>query len=252
MTQAPVSESDLQALIDNRLAPGRVREVEAWLAEHPDEAARVAALRQDRDSLRAAYAPIAAEPLPPRLVSVFARTSGQPWRRAAAAALIFAIGAAAGWAGGYFLHPSQPERRDVVRAAIGAHRVFIPEVRHPVEVAANEEAHLVRWLSKKLGQPLKAPDLTAHGFRLVGGRLLSENGRPAALFMYENSSGLRITIHCVVEPGEGATAFRYREIDGFAAFYWIDEKLAYAVIGKIQREKLLEIARATHAALERK
>jgi anti-sigma factor RsiW len=252
MTSTPISESDVQAYVDGRLSPARVAELESWLAERPEEAARVAALRQDRDAMRAAYGPIAGEPLPSRLAAEFARTGAPAWRRVAAALLIFVLGGAAGWALGYYGHVAAPERRDVVRAAIGAHRVFIPEVRHPVEVTASEEAHLVAWLSKKLGHRLKAPDLTAHGFRLVGGRLLSDNGRPAALFMYENASGLRITIHCVAEPGEGETAFRYREIDGVAAFYWIDEKLAYAVIGKLQREKLLEIARATYAALEKK
>ncbi len=252
MTAGPIGESDLQAFVDGRLTPARAAEVEAWLAERPDEASRIAALRQDRDALRAAYEPIAAEPLPARLAAVLERAAAPVWRRIAAAVLIFAAGAAAGWAAGYYGHPKDPERRDVVRAAIGAHRVFIPEVRHPVEVSASEEAHLVRWLSKKLGHPLKAPDLSAKGFRLVGGRLLSDNGRPAALFMYENPYGLRVTIYCVAEPGEGATALQYREIDGVAAFYWIDEKLAYAVTGKLQREKLLEVARATHAALERK
>ena len=252
MSGRPISENDLQAYIDGRLAPARVAEVDAWLAERPEDAAHIAAQRQDREALKAAYAPIAAEPVPARLVSEFERGPRQIWRRAAAAVLIFAAGAAAGWAGGYFGRPAEPERRDVVRAAIGAHRVFVPEVRHPVEVAANEEAHLVQWLSKKLGHPLKAPDLSASGFRLVGGRLLSENGRPAALFMYENSAGQRITIHCVAEPGAGQTAFLYRKIDNVSAFYWIDEKLAYAVIGAVDREKLYEVARAVYAALERK
>ena len=252
MTGAPISDSDVQAYVDGRLAPARAAELEAWLAERPEEAARLAALRQDRDALRAAYGPIAGEPLPTRLAAEFARARTPVWRRVAAGLVIFALGGAAGWAAGYFARPAEPERPDVVRAAIGAHRVFIPEVRHPVEVGASEEAHLVAWLSKKLGHPLKAPDLSAHGFRLVGGRLLSDNGRPAALFMYENRYGLRVTIYCVAEPGEGETAFRYREIDGIAAFYWIDAKLAYAVIGKLQREKLLEVARATYAALEKK
>lgn len=252
MSGGPISENDLQAYIDGRLAPQRVAEIEAWLAERPEDSARIAAQRQDREALKAAYAPIAAEPVPARLVAAVEHRPRQLWPRVAAAILIFAAGAAAGWAGGYFGRPVEPERPDLVRAAIGAHRVFVPEVRHPVEVAANEEAHLVQWLSKKLGHKLKAPDLTASGFRLVGGRLLSEYGRPAALFMYENNYGQRITIYCVAEPGEGATAFRYREIDGFAAFYWIDEKLAYAVIGKVKREKLLEVAQAVYAALERK
>jgi anti-sigma factor RsiW len=253
MTGAPISENDLQAYIDSRLAPARAAEVEAWLAERPEDAARIAAQRQDRDALKAAYGPIAAEPLPVRIVAALESGPQRIWRRAAAAVLIFAAGAAAGWGAGQYLTPkAELDRPDLVRAAIGAHRVFVPEVRHPVEVAANEEAHLVAWLSKKLGQKLKAPDLTANGFRLVGGRLLSEYGRPAALFMYENNYGQRITIHCVAEPGEGPTQFRYREIEGVSAFYWIDEKLAYAVIGTVKREKLLEVARAVYAALERK
>lgn len=252
MNAGPISENDLQAHIDGRLPPARAAEVEAWLAARPAEAARMAALRQDREALRAAYAPFADAPLPGRLVAEFARGPRRAWRRAAAAILIFAAGAAGGWAGGYLARPAAFAAQDVVRNAIGAHRVFVPEVRHPVEVAAREEAHLVAWLSKRVGHPLAAPDLSASGFRLVGGRLLSEGGRPAALFMYENAAGQRITIHCVPEPGGTTTAFRFREIGGVAAFYWIDEKLAYAVIGTVQREKLLEIARATYAALEKK
>ncbi|MGH7003789.1 MAG: anti-sigma factor family protein, partial [Alphaproteobacteria bacterium] len=252
MSGGPISENDLQAHIDGRLGAVRAAEVEAWLAERPEDAARIAAMRQDRDGLKTAFGPIADEPVPTRLVTQFEGGPRQLWRRVAAAGVIFAIGAAAGFAGGYFGRPGVPERRDVVRAAIGAHRVFVPEVRHPVEVAAAEEVHLVQWLSKRLGHPLKAPDLTASGFRLVGGRLLSEGSRPAALFMYENNAGQRITIHCVAEPGAGATAFQYRVIDGVAAFYWIDDRLAYAVIGTVQREKLLEVAKTVYAALERK
>jgi anti-sigma factor RsiW len=43
--------------------------------------------------------------------------------------------------------------------AIAAHRTFSVETRHPVEVGANEEAHLVQWLSKGLGHRLIVPDL---------------------------------------------------------------------------------------------
>ena len=39
---------------------------------------------------------------------------------------------------------------------LGAHSVYVPEVRHPVEVRAEEE-HLVRWLTKRVGAPMCAP-----------------------------------------------------------------------------------------------
>lgn len=252
MTGGPISESDIQAFVDGRLGAVRAAEIEAWLAERPEEAARIAALRQDRDAMRAAYGPIAAEPIPARLAAALEPRPAPAWRRVAAGVLLFAAGAGVGLAGGYYGWPNEPERHDAVRAAIGAYRVFVPEVRHPVEVAANEEAHLVQWLSKRVGHPLKAPDLTASGFHLVGGRLLSENGRPAALFMYENAAGQRITIHCVSEPRAGETAFLYRKVDGVSAFYWIEDKLAYAVIGAMERDKLHEVARAVYAALEKK
>ena len=64
MSAGPITDNDLQAYIDGRLAPGRAAAVEAWLAERPDEAQRIAALRHDREALRAAYGPIAAEPVP--------------------------------------------------------------------------------------------------------------------------------------------------------------------------------------------
>ena len=69
------------------------------------------------------------------------------------------------------------------------------EVRHPVEVDAGQEAHLVQWLSKGLGRQLTVPDLGATGFRLIGGRLLSAEDRPAAQFMYETDGGERLSLY---------------------------------------------------------
>ena len=251
---SPVTEHELHAYVDGEIPADRRNAVEAWLGSHPEHAARVAHWRAQADAIRARYDAIASEPAPARFDLDKIAHASRPWRAVAAAAVIaaFLVGGVVGWMA-HGASAAAPSRFDVFTSeALDAHKVYVVEVRHPVEVTASEEAHLVQWLSKKLGHPLKAPDLSAHGFRLVGGRLLSDNGRPAALFMYENRDGLRITIHCVAEPGEGATAFRYREIDGYAAFYWIDEKLAYAVIGKLQREKLLEVARTTYAALEKK
>jgi anti-sigma factor RsiW len=79
--------------------------------------------------------------------------------------------------------------------AVVAHVVFSPEVRHPVEVTAAQQDHLVQWLSKRLGRPLKVPDLTGQGYELVGGRLLSGGQGPRAQFMYQNPKGERLTLY---------------------------------------------------------
>ena len=51
----------------------------------------------------------------------------------------------------------------IAREAALAHVAYVPEVRHPVEVTAAEEKHLVAWLSKRLDAPLRAPSLVSPG-----------------------------------------------------------------------------------------
>ncbi len=75
----------------------------------------------------------------------------------------------------------------LARVAAVAHAVYSPEVRHPVEVGADQEAYLVRWLPKRLGANLKVPHLAAQGYPLVGGRLLPGERGPAAQFMYQDT-----------------------------------------------------------------
>jgi anti-sigma factor RsiW len=126
--------------------------------------------------------------------------------------------------------------------AIAAHRTFSVETRHPVEVGANEEAHLVQWLSKRLGHRLIAPDLAELGFRLMGGRLLPADSGPAALFMYENSKGIRLSCYYLSVEGGSETEFQYREQGGVSAFYWVEDGLAYAIAANAPRDLLLKVA----------
>src|SRR5262249_33122300 len=66
-----------------------------------------------------------------------------------------------------------PSRFDTFTAqALDAHRVYVVEVRHPVEVTGGERPHLVQWLSKRLDYELRIPELEPSGLKLVGGRLL--------------------------------------------------------------------------------
>ena len=66
MSDAPITESELQAYADGRLEPKRRMEVEAWLATRPDEAERIADYRRIAKELRSIYDPVIAESLPPR------------------------------------------------------------------------------------------------------------------------------------------------------------------------------------------
>ena len=165
---------------------------------------------------------------------------------AAAVALLIA-GGIGGWSA-HDLLPGLTSSASAVLAtavfddAIAAHRTFSVETRHPVEVGANEEAHLVQWLSKRLGHRLIVPDLGALGFRLIGGRLLPADSGPAAWFMYEDGKGTRLSCYYLVVDGAAETEFQFREQNGVSAFYWVDDGLAYAIAANAPRDLLLKIA----------
>jgi len=248
----PVEEDELQARIDGRLPPERAEAVDAYLAAHPEEQARFSQYAEQRQALRALFVARPGEPIPARLrvAHLLADRRRRRYRQFAqvAAALGFLVlGGVGGWtardvARGLASTTEATLAHMVFSDAIAAHRTFSVEVRHPVEVGAGEEAHLVQWLSKRLGHQLTAPDLTALGFRLMGGRLLPAESGPAALLMYEDSKGARLTCYYLSADFSGETEFEYREENGIGAFYWADDGLAYAIAAKADRGLLLRIA----------
>jgi anti-sigma factor RsiW len=137
-----------------------------------------------------------------------------------------------------------------IRAA-RAHLVYSPEVRHPVEVEAKEQDHLVKWLSKRLDRKLKVPVLSSEGFELLGGRLLPGTDGPVAQFMYQDSAGKRLTLY-VTRPhkGEVITAFRFAQEGAVSVFYWIDRDCGYALSGELDRPHLARVASSVYRQLE--
>src|SRR5258708_10697016 len=64
---SPVTEDELHAYVDDEIAADRRGAVEAWLASHPEDAARVAQWRAQADAIRARYGMLAPEPVPARV-----------------------------------------------------------------------------------------------------------------------------------------------------------------------------------------
>jgi anti-sigma factor RsiW len=251
-----ITDAELQTYADGRLGEERSRAVEAWLAARPDDAERIAAYRRLGEELRRAYDPVLDEPLPAWLSD--ARGPRKRWqgfaRVAGWAALSAVLGAFAGWE----LRDARPvaaSRGDLgavmARRAAVAHAVYSPEVRHPVEVGADQEAHLVAWLSKRLGTQLRAPKLESVGYSLVGGRLLPGDNGPVAHFMYQSSQGSRITLYVRSDmTGNRETAFRYAREGNVGVFYWVDSKVGYAISSAdISKDALLAIANAAYQQL---
>ena len=248
----PIGEDDLQAYVDGRLSAARRDAVDAYLTAHPAAAAQVALEAEQRNLLRARLSFKAQEPIPARLrvANIMAEQSHEPRLplKAIAAALAWlAIGIGAGAGGMAWYERIAPLRSPVAADlaasdAITAYRTYVGERLHPVEVAADQEAHLVQWLSRRLGKPLLAPNLTAQGYQLMGGRLLPAGNDPAAMFMYDDGKGNRLTIYARCGGAGEPTAFRFEAQEGVSAFSWIDNGLSYVVTGRLDRERLLTVA----------
>jgi anti-sigma factor RsiW len=249
-----LSEDELHRLIDGRLDPARAAILAEHLRRNPEDAARVEAWRAQGLGLHGLYDGVLAEEIPPRL-----RRAARPWRAAGTALARLVAGfalIAVGGVGGWALRDArpQPDARIVVefaeRAAV-AHAVYLPEIRHPVEVVAAEAQHLSVWTSRRLGlaEPLRIPDLRSAGFDLVGGRLLPDAQGPAAQYMYQDGGGRRVTLYVKHDPTTPA-AFQsddqqkfdfYRRGDT-SVLAWRDGALGCAIAGNMEKLELKRLA----------
>ena len=247
----PVTEDELHAYVDNELPAERRGDVEAWLAAHPEDAARVESWRTMAQALHARYDAVLDEAVPKQLE--IERLVQQPrrWLYGAIAATLvaFIAGGGAGWvARGAAAAPSVFQSFTV--DALDAHRLYVVEVRHPVDVAGSEVTHLQAWLTKRCGWDVRAPELAAAGLKLVGGRLLPGPTGPASFLMYESASGERFTVYTAKAAAE-TTQMRYAAEGRDGALFWADRGVGYVVSGGSDRGRLTQIAQAVYDQMEK-
>jgi anti-sigma factor RsiW len=269
-------QDKINALVDGQLPPEQHAETLARLAGDPVAQETRQAWQAQRDALRALHRPLLDEPIPDTLLAAARRGQqgrqqlDQWWRWGGmAAAVIMAFGV--GWLSHERLGsqaaqqmatgPARTAQAFVHQASL-AHAVFSPEVRHPVEVTAAQQDHLVQWLSKRLGKPLKVPVLAAQGYELIGGRLLPGESSARAQFMFQNAAGMRVTLYLgalnSVSVAAGAapgaknsqeTAFRYSADGPVPSFYWVDQGFGYALSGAVSRDELMHLAELVYRQL---
>ena len=279
-THGELLHDRINALVDGRLPPAQQVELEAQLANDTAAQDTLQAWKAQREALRALHRPLLEEAIPDALLAAARRGEagrrqvGQ-WQRwggmAAAVMLAFGVGwLSHGKLGGAPASQQLASARtgaaqSFVHQASLAHAVFSPEVRHPVEVTAAQQDHLVQWLSKRVGRPLKVPVLATEGYELVGGRLLSGDGGARAQFMFQNAAGLRLTLYLgaidAALPGSAGkapqppsqaaqeTAFRYSGDGPVPSFYWVDQGFGYALSGAVSRDELMKLAQLVYQQL---
>jgi anti-sigma factor RsiW len=204
------------------------------------------------DALHARYDSVADEAVPKRLeIERLVRKPRKLVYGAIAATLVaFIAGGGVGWlARGAAASPSAFQTLTV--DALDAHRLYVVEVRHPVEVPGSERAHLQQWLTKRCGWIVRAPELDATGLKLVGGRLLPGPTGPASFLMYESASGERFTLYASRAKIETAQ-MRYTAAENSGAMYWSEDNVGYVLSGPTDKDRLNQIARLVYDQTEKR
>jgi anti-sigma factor RsiW len=245
MSEGNISEDDLQAYVDGRLDAARTSHVELYLEQNPDAAARIAAyIGQTRD-LRAAFKNAVVRPDFAPVTEPSRFVPGRVFQAAAAAILLgFIIGGGSGWIVRGHMMPAQLGGiPGLTQEAVANHLVFTEDHGRPVELTADRQADLVRWLSKRLNAPVIVPDLRSAGYQFMGGRLAATDHGPAAMLMYVDANGDRLTVFTRPMPRDNRDLNTIPiSADGVSGFAWICDGRGYSVLQTDARGSLRSVA----------
>ena len=233
MSNRPITEDDLHGYVDHALEPEREAEVAAYLESHPDVAKRVAAFSDQRSLLRSALGPIAEEPLPPQLnlarMIESRRRRPSSFRWAIAAMLLLSIGGLGGWVIRGATSAPAGGLAALAQEASASYNVYASDRTRPVELRDSTE--LADWVSSRLRQPVKLPDLTRSGYRFMGGRVVPTAHGPAAMFMYDDDLGDRLVVLTRPMTSDQNAPMAPLSGEGVAGFSWADGGVGYSLVG---------------------
>jgi anti-sigma factor RsiW len=233
MISMPPSERDLHAYVDHQLNDADRALVETYLANNAHVAAQVRAWQQDAQQLRAALSGALKQPANPDLdpVLIRQRLKRQSRRHLASAAMLLiavSVGGFSGWQAREMTLASAPLP---MADALQAYRLIAQQGLLPADYKASDDGDMQGWLDRYFTQANRLPDLAGTGFKPVSGRLLSTEQGPAAMVVYEDQGGHKISFY-VRPPGPKNFLLPRgsRRDDGLQAEYWSGGGYNYAMV----------------------
>ncbi|HTZ37019.1 MAG TPA: anti-sigma factor [Stellaceae bacterium] len=273
------SDEALVAYLDGELDAEERAHVEAWLGADPGVRDRLLALSETAGLLRGAFAEIAGEPVPERLLAAArgetasageaeivvlrpTRDSQPPapsrrWHiQLASAAGLFGlvVGVGAGYLGGNTLAPSGGlTARQVQTAAVnnwldnaaGDYKLMVNAGGDAlVDVpASGDNGDVLQKISQNLPQQVRLPDLKPWGLSFRGARLVVVDGRPAAQLIYNTDNKaigpLALIIGSTKQPDIAPTFERRQDLN---LLYWRHQGRASVLVGQSEIGYLWGIA----------
>ena len=236
--------------MDGELDAGHAHEVEAHLATCPSCAAQRRQHRELHQALAVATlrykAPAA---LRRRIEGAFeAPQRTAPDRRSLLRG--FAMGtmlSAAAAASVVFVAFRVEDEQRILGEVVSAHLHSL-QGEHLTDVLSSDQHTVKPWFSGKLDVAPPVLDLTAQGFRLIGGRLDYIDGKPIAAIVYKRRAHI-INLFVAQALGSAPFAPRSKSVQGFNILRWSEQGLDLVAISDINADELQEFADKFQAAL---
>ena len=245
------NDVDLHAFVDGQCSPDRQAAIAAYLATAPGDAARVAAWRRQKNTIKELFSAASAEPVPlwltvgqiapARLPNVTVANDPVPLKAVATkvrpqrlhgplngwavALLAFAAGVTVAtcttrfspWNG-----PAPVASEAFLKRAVEAQTTFGSDPDRPVDVADVPPGRVRAWLDTRVSFRAKVPDLHALGWTLLGARLTPTDTGPAAFLVYTDANGGRLSFFA----GQTTAVIDDRQTEGVSA--WTKDGIGYA------------------------
>jgi anti-sigma factor RsiW len=266
------TDEQIQDYIDGRLNQRDRAAVAAYLLAHPRVTAEVEAVRRQSEALSALGQEILDAPVPEHLRQLLRerpappragrRSEPQPasprpiarlpnFLEAAAAILVFCVGASIGWFAHQVARP-EPGLADVLLADMSRAYAFYGARDYPVAFPPDRAKEFIAWIGRSFDREVRPPDLTAFGYSYRGGRLIPSAGANIGLFQFERPEDARLAVFFWSAAGAPPGVVRALYDRGhIAAHFWNRNGLSFAVIGDKANRDLDTAARSIFAFYDR-
>ena len=112
------------------------------------------------------------------------------------------------------------------------------QVAHLTDVESRDQHTVKPWFNGKLDVAPPVVDLTAQGFKLLGGRLDYVDGRTVAAIVYQRRAHV---INLFVAPtGNSERSAKFESVQGFNIRFWSERSLNYWAVSDIGADQLQE------------
>ena len=252
------SEILLNALIDGELDAGHARDVEQHVAACSACAEVLTEFREVHDAVSGAGLKMTAPahlrsriekalPLPSARV-IAPRKFFQPSRRTFFGG--FAVGTAlsAALAASLVLTVVGTDQQQTIANEVVSAHIRSLQAGHLMDVETSDQHTVKPWFNGRLDVAPPVIDLTAQGFRLLGGRLDYIDGEPVASVVYQRRKHI-INLFVARRLGASQASARLEAIQGYNVRNWSESGLDFWAVSDIAPDELNEFGQMIVAAL---